>query len=158
MKRGQAFETMMLVISVIVAIAILGVLLNILGGISFGVGDPKAVMTDGLKSIQAKGFGVTQPKKSNFEVNAYVMRGEVIGDLPVLEDELEFACASSSGICDNDKLVVTKKSVDAKTNIEVYITVCGDSTKTRNPKYCVGIGRQGAESRDECLKACQINK
>lgn len=158
MKRGQAFETMMLVISVIVAIAILGVLLNILGGISFGVGDPKAVMADGLKSIQSKGFGVTQPKDSNFESGAYVLRKDVIGDLPVRESELEFSCATASNVCEKDKLEVGKDFIDAKANVKVYITVCGDDTKTRDPKYCVGIGRQGADSRDECMKACQIKK
>ena len=47
MRRGQAFETMMLVISVIVALAILAVLMNIIGGIGgIGQGAPDKLMHD----------------------------------------------------------------------------------------------------------------
>lgn len=64
MKRGQAFETMMLVISVIVALAILGVLTGILGGIRtpFG-GDPSEKIFTELKKIASSGYGQSLPQQ-----------------------------------------------------------------------------------------------
>lgn len=146
---------MMLVISVIVAIAILGVLLNILGGISFGVSKPSAVITDGLKEIASKGFGVTQPKESTFDDGTLVLRKEVIGDTPIQPEELAFACSDRT-VCDSTKLDVKDDKIDAKAKVKVYITVCGDDTSKEKLKYCVGVGRQAGSSRDECTKKCRI--
>ncbi|MEM4255340.1 MAG: hypothetical protein QXR53_03355 [Candidatus Norongarragalinales archaeon] len=153
--KGQAFETMMLVISVIVALAILGVLLNILGGISFGVGDPSAVMQDGLKTVQSKGFGITTAKKATFEKDALIVKRSVIQDVPIDPSELAFACNGS--ICTADKLDVTDDKIEANIRIEAQIVICGDDTRPTDPKYCVGVGRNPEEARTACTSKCGIS-
>ncbi|MDP2717717.1 MAG: hypothetical protein Q8P02_03160 [Candidatus Micrarchaeota archaeon] len=155
--RGQAFETMMLVISVIVAIAILGVLLNILGGVSFGVNDPTEVMKTELKNIVSSGFGVSQPKEAEFKTGSIILRKAVIADSPVVENELEFQC-SDSNLCGGTSapLDVQRDSVTINRNSKGWIVVCGDDTSTRDPKYCIGIGRQQTGARTDCLQACNI--
>ncbi len=65
-RRGQAFETMMLVISVIVAVAILGVLLGFLGNIGFNVANAKTVIPDLIKKVSSEGFGVEAKENVDF--------------------------------------------------------------------------------------------
>lgn len=146
---------MMLVISVIVALAILGVLLNILGGISFGVGDPSAVMQDGLKTIQSKGFGITTAKKATFEQKQLILRRSVIQDVPIAEEELAFACGGEA-VCNTDNLDVSDQRIESNRRIEAQIVVCGDDNNEQNPKYCVGVGRSAEEARDACTQKCSI--
>ncbi|MBS3070057.1 hypothetical protein J4220_00945 [Candidatus Micrarchaeota archaeon] len=153
--KGQAFETMMLVISVIVALAILGVLLNILGGLSFGVGDPNAVMQEGLKTVQSKGFGIITAKKATFEKDALILKRSVIQDVPIAEEELQFACGGTA-ICNADNLDVTNDKIEANRRIEAQIVVCGDNEKADVPKYCVGVGRSAEEARTACTDKCGI--
>lgn len=158
MKRGQAFETMMLVISVIVAIAILGVLLNILGGVSFGVGDPKEIMKTELKSINSAGYGFSQPKEAEFKSGAYIDQRSVIGDAPILADQLAFGCKSGNTVCGTGRDVaieVNKEDLIVNKNTKAFIVVCGDESKDQ-PNYCVGVGRQPADARDACRDACSI--
>ncbi|MBI4360565.1 hypothetical protein HY572_02205 [Candidatus Micrarchaeota archaeon] len=158
MKRGQAFETMMLVISVIVAIAILGVLLNILGGVSFGVGDPKEIMKTELKSINSAGYGFSQPKEAEFKTGSYIDQRSVIGDAPILANQLAFGCESGNTVCGSGKdaaIEVTDKDITVNKNTKAFIVVCGDESKD-TPNYCVGVGRQPSDSRDACRDACNI--
>ena len=91
MQRGQAFETMMLVISVIVALAILAVLMGILGnlGTQFG-SDPKTVIHDGLREIVSKGYGIGAAKKATFEKGAIILKKDIIGsDVPLPDTDLK---------------------------------------------------------------------
>lgn len=59
-RRGQAFETMMLVISVIVAIAILGVLTGILGGLGTIGTDWRGTVSQGIKEVGT--YGISSAK------------------------------------------------------------------------------------------------
>ncbi|MFH1056723.1 MAG: hypothetical protein V1717_02935 [Candidatus Micrarchaeota archaeon] len=156
MKRGQAFETMMLVISVIVALAILSILLNILGGVNagFGVGNPVSVIEEGLKNIQSKGYGITTPKKATFEREQQILVGEVIRAIPVDASEVKFACKGT--ICGTDKINVEDSGASflSKARLEGFIVVCGDDTQT--PKYCVGVGREAADAREACTSTCHM--
>jgi len=152
--KGQAFETMMLVISVIVALAILGVLLNILGGISFGVGSAESVMQDGLKNVQSRGFGITVAKKATFEKDSLILKQSVIKDVPIPDDVFAFKCDDTI-ICSTNKLDVTESRIDAKARLDAYIVVCGD--ETRSPlKYCVGLGSSELNARTACTTKCDI--
>ncbi len=151
---------MMLVISVIVAIAILGVLLNILGGVSFSANDPKEIMKTELKSVVSSGFGVSQPKEADFKSGAQVLRKAVIGDSPIIESELEFACGSDSKqLCSGSDapLDVQEDNIVVNKNTRGWIVVCGDDTN-KDVKYCVGIGRQAADSRKACTERCKLTK
>ena len=155
--RGQAFDTMMLVISVIVAIAILGVLMNILGGIKIGVNDPAAVMKTDLKSIVSSGYGISQPKKVDFNKGVEVLPLSVIGDSPITEKELGFFCGTPDFCQGADSAIdVRKDMILVNKNSQAYIVVCGNDGAARSQafKYCVGIGRQANDARDVCTKEC----
>lgn len=169
MKRGQAFETMMLVISVIVALAILAVLMGILGnlGTQFG-SDPKTVMRDGLREISSKGYGLIAAKKATFEKGDIILKKDVIGDTPIQSTELKFylpsvagftgasctgtnppALAGATGTSGADTVQVCNK-------IEAYISVCGDGNV---PKYCIAIARQPGGTggaTDLCKSSCSL--
>ena len=159
--KGQAFETMMLVISVIVALAILGVLLNILGGINFtGVGDPSAVMKDGLKQIQSSGYGITTAKKATFDRGSLIRKKSVIQDIPISLTELSFACEGTA-ICGTGKVEITNpgqdtESFESNSRLEAFIVVCGDAQKSTDPKFCVGIGRLEKDAKNACTTKCGI--
>jgi len=85
-RRGQAFETMMLVISVIVALAILGVLTGILGQISFGTDTPDKLMHDKLKDIVPAGYGQSVPMKATLKRSTRLDLRQVIkSDMPELD-------------------------------------------------------------------------
>lgn len=156
--RGQAFDTMMLVISVIVAIAILGVLMNILGSVGNigGVQDPTSVIKNELKTIVSSGYGTSTPKKIDFGKDVYIDQKAVIGDSPIRESEIEFLC-DNSDLCGSGaalELGSSGASITVLQKTQAYIVVCGNSEKADTPRYCVGLGRQGAEARGTCTNKC----
>ena len=153
MRRGQAFETMMLVISVIVAIAILGVLLNILGGLSFGASKPAAVINDGLKEISTKGYGVTQPKETAFEPGTTILSREVIDGTTIQPSEMRYSCKATGDFC-RSFILTGKIETTATTKVKAFITVCGDDTAGI---FCVGLGRQPGDSKDTCIQTCRLS-
>lgn len=161
--RGQAFDTMMLVISVIVAIAILGVLMNILGGVGSltGVQDPTTVVKNGLKNIVSSGYGTSTPQKIDFPKDAYIDAQSVIGDSPILQEEIAFKC-SDNNLCGVSSALKVEEggrpssqaSITVNQKTQAWIVVCGNSDKSDTPRYCVGIGRQGADARKTCTDMC----
>lgn len=161
-SRGQAFETMMLVISVIVALAILAVLMGILGGIGTQFGsDPKSVMHDGLREVSSKGFGMTAAKKATFEKGVIILRKDVIQtDVAIQQDDMKFfgdgiitgtAATSPVQLDSSGKQITTNSKVDA------YITVCGDASKPSAPYYCIAIARQPDKSTSTCKTSCGLS-
>ncbi|HLD63000.1 MAG TPA: hypothetical protein VI875_03980 [Candidatus Norongarragalinales archaeon] len=160
--KGQAFETMMLVISVIVALAILGVLLNILLGFNFGVGNPTEVMKENLKQVYSKGFSSgTIAKKSTFEKGNAISAKDIIGELPLDSSDVKFNCPSGdTAICGDSKLKAGDYNADSGANqlvrvqnkVEAFIAVCGDSSKTDAPHYCIGLGSTAEKAVDACGK------
>ncbi|MBI5226549.1 hypothetical protein HY994_04940 [Candidatus Micrarchaeota archaeon] len=152
--RGQAFDTMMLVISVIVAVAILGILLSILPTPK-PFDKPLDVIRTELTSINSAGFGVSLPKSVVFDKGTLILRESVVAGLPIRAEEVAFAC-DSSGTCGSDVLDVTDSHIDAKVNSKAYAVVCGKDSSTNNPKYCVGLGRQAEDARTACVNKCRI--
>jgi hypothetical protein len=162
MARGQAFETMMLVISVIVALAILAVLLNVvnIADIIFRpTSNPNEVMNKGLKDVVTRGTYVSQALSVVFEPSQ-ILRSTVRGTIPdIRNEEINFACEGAE--CDDyfeqgelpAKLVVKKK-------ITMNIVVCGDSTgeatSDGNPKYCIGIARMAKDASAKCISECGL--
>ena len=169
-RRGQAFETMMLVISVIVALAILAVLLNVLGIVKiFNPSNPSDIMNRGLKDVQSKGFGITAPQKIAFTKGASIFTKELLNDIPIQTQEVQFFCDAnicsgtttaplkiqSSAGSTNNKLMVSS----TVNSIEVYVVVCGNEANlSPKPKYCISIARdpEKATSGCEASSACDL--
>ncbi len=162
-RKGQAFETMMLVISVIVALAILGVLLNILGIIGGGTigSDPKAVMTDNLRNLQSKGFGTTPPKSVEFSEEQFIYKKDLTADLPISDTNLYVACAGTAGtvgenaVCSSTAnsdlpiVISATGTIHAKKKIKAVLVTCANEQNTGTApvhKYCVLIGAPGTEA------------
>ncbi len=149
----------MLVISVIVALAILAVLLNILGGINFGQNDPTKVMHDALQGIQNKGFGITPPQQITLPANSVILKKQILsGDIPITVADLAFVCTSDvcsgpgpgttgtvvsmtgttarpSGCSGNPCITTTPSANYGDTltvaqKIQVYMVVCGNANPT----------------------------
>lgn len=162
--RGQAFETMMLVISVIVALAILAVLMNIIGGIDLGgTSNPETAIRDGLREVQSKGYGLTAPKKINLKKDTEILRKTVIGTTAITAGELSFYCIGTT-ICDAAKGPIKAASgtttglvsVPINGNVEVNMVACANEERTSGAKYCVVLARTSAEATTSCKAACAI--
>lgn len=157
MTRGQAFDTMMLVISVIVAMAILAVLLGFIKGIPVLGQEPVNIIRTDISNVQQAGFGVQPAQKLVFTKDSLVLREAVTANLPIRPEEVAFACYSGSVICGDNALVVSDNSMDAKQDLTAYGVVCGNERSgTSDVLYCVGIGRNSAEARDACVARCNI--
>ncbi len=156
--RGQAFDTMMLVISVLVAMAILAVLMNVLNSLNFNPNSAKEIMKTELKSIVTSGYGTSSPKQVEFKKDEYIDIKSVLGDASVSEGEVQFKCGSqSTELCsggDSPLVIDDAKSTGSITvnkNTKAYVVVCGDDSKG---EYCISVGRQGADARQTCTETC----
>ncbi len=158
MARGQAFETMMLVISVIVALAILAVLLNILNIANLfptGTSDPTSVMTKGLKDVVSRGYFVSTPQEVSFKKGSMILRGSVIQGIPdITSDEVNFYCAEGNDDACNNAFETSETKFSVKKEISMYVVVCGDVNRPDNPKYCIAISRQEGSATDTCIEEC----
>ncbi len=167
-RRGQAFETMMLVISVIVALAILAVLLNILGIVKiFNPSSPKDVMASGLKEIQSKGYGITTPQKVSFTRGATITVGELITDIPIQAADVLFICnKNTNSVCGDSDTVTPAKPIirpsgtsadknhlTIKDTIQVYVAICGNENPadTMDYKYCIAISDTAEGATSDCV-------
>ncbi len=148
MKRGQAFETMMLVISVIVALAILAVLLNIIGGIGgIGQGEPDKLMHDKLKDVSAS-YGCSAPTKATLKRGTTIFAKQVRGDIVSIQDKDVFnfqvdaqglpGVTGTSGTVDNANL---KAATLSSPEAQIIFVVCADPTGIQG-KYKVCISNK----------------
>ncbi len=176
-RRGQAFETMMLVISVIVALAILAVLLNILGIVKiFNPSSPKDVMASGLKEIQSKGYGITTPQKVSFTKGATITVGELISDIPIQAANVKFICKKSgtNSVCGDvsaavdkpiirpagaftlatDSAAINANHLTIKDTIQVYVAICGNEDNPPTAyKYCIAVSDTPDGATADCVAA-----
>ncbi|HLC48479.1 MAG TPA: hypothetical protein VJI13_05375 [Candidatus Norongarragalinales archaeon] len=167
MARGQAFETMMLVISVIVALAILGVLLNILGIFGGGVigGKPLSIIKDGLRDLHSRGYGTNTPQKITFEKGEELRRGELVTDLPVSARDIVFKCAGEADdICgngDDAPLAITNdNTITASKKMDVMVVTCANEQRDDPPYYCVVITsvQKPGSATETCVEVCGIDE
>ncbi len=151
-RKGQAFETMMLVISVIVALAILGVLLNILGqaGGLFNPSDPVAA----IKKELVNTGGNYDPGDNIVEVK--LTQGQIINARRVTEDNAEIR-EDDLMFYLNDNLgdsveLRNEKEIKVNSDVAAIVVVCGDPNI---PKYVVALARPAAKDAlgDECRQA-----
>ncbi len=94
--RGQAFETMMLVIAVIVALAILNVLLTIIGGVQLDLQNGvDSQMHDALKNLAKDGYGYSTPLKGVLKKGVRLsVRSVLKHDLPEIGPNAVRFCVS----------------------------------------------------------------
>ncbi len=141
-RRGQAFETMMLVISVIVALAILGVLLNILGGVGglFNPSNPVDSIKKELTRIGGSYSPGEAPVEVKLEKDRTIDTTQVTQDNPnILDTDLTFAIDPS--IKDSVDASGTSSITPTK-DVQAIIVVCGGK---EDNKYAVAFGRKGKE-------------
>ncbi len=130
MRKGQAFSTFQLMIAAVVAIAILGILLAIIGGISPQVSSPKHAIENALREAYSSPKIVkSSPQKVRFtEGDRYpgTAFSEVVGGSTVL-----FKCGSITGcsVEDNGETLAVTSTFDAK----IFATCDGG-------ECCVGVG------------------
>lgn len=150
MRRGQAFETMMLVISVIVAIAILGILLGFIGGIGGFGANAKTVMPDLMKKVQARGVGLEVKDKVEFSSGDRYFPAEVVGETPVNPANVKFSCNTEAGsICGTgteQPVTVTSSQIVVNKKISGAVAVC--SADGINYRVC--IGTTSAKASEQC--------
>ena len=156
MKRGQAFDTMMLVISVIVAIAILGLLLGFLGGIGGFGAKAKDVIPHLGKKVQAKGFGLELKENVEFNKGDSIYQRDAIGQAPISKDDVEFRCVSGNGCgsSDTDPVTITSTSLVGNQKISLTVAVC---LKESDGKYYVSVGKKTQEVRSEAEGTCNLS-
>jgi len=148
-RRGQAFETMMLVISVIVAVAILSILLGFIGRIGPGIGgDAITTMKTQLKNVQSTGYGSSSIEKATFSEGT-IRTGTLISDLPLAASDIKFIWVSN-GICgsaDSDPLNCEDAKITVNHKITGYITTCkGDGPYN----IVIGSENQKKEVSEKC--------
>ncbi|MCX6767543.1 MAG: hypothetical protein NTY90_02315 [Candidatus Micrarchaeota archaeon] len=166
-RRGQAFETMMLVISVIVAVAILGVLLGFLGGISFGATGAKDTIKSLVSKVYQRGIGIESAPKAEFAPGNDVFVAEVIGETPIQAADVSFYCPPGLGeICGSaDKPLSTGSggtSFKVHTKISAAISVCKGPRQAGagGPSYyvCVGSTDYASDLADACAQKCGLTR
>jgi hypothetical protein len=135
---------MMLVISVIVAVAILGILLGFLGNIGgFGAG-AKTVIPDLVKKVANKGYGIESKDNVEFSAGDIIVQKEAIGEAPIDESKLKFVCASGAAVCESGgtaPLTIENdgKRITVNKKISASIAVC-----TSGSDYYVDVGNRGS--------------
>lgn len=145
---------MMLVISVIVAIAILGILLGFLGNVTIIGADAKQVIKDNVKEVYNKGYGVTVSDRIDFKQDTVLVGKDLTNDLFSAE-QIELHCAGDDSICGED----AENSIEIRNDDEnpsiivnkgakAYVAVCTESGVT----YHVVISTTSSAARDECLE------
>ncbi len=112
---------MMLVISVIVAVAILGVLLGFLGNIGFNVANAKTVIPDLIKKVSNQGFGVEAKENVDFAKDDVIYVENMIsgssipagnlqicigGNLKQSDSPLKLSKSSGTGLTGDDNIQI----------------------------------------------------
>ncbi len=152
--RGQAFDTMMLVISVIVALAILAVLLNIIGNITgIGQGDPSSLMHTQLKNMVTAGYGCSSPQTTTITRGSSIFAKQIQGDIASIQstDKLEFSVDPS--LSNNGGIVGTsgdfsgsstqgslKASGLSSQSAQIVFVVCANTQATPNQIFNICVG------------------
>ncbi len=166
--RGQAFETMMLVISVIVALAILGVLTGIIGNLNFGPSNsPQEAMHDELKKVATSGYGFSEPIKINIKKGTKIAsKGILKNDLPEVNSDFVRFCVSStvgegftaaqvtapapSTTCSNVCNVGGLDFGPSTQDLAAFFVVCGDANVGLRGGYKIAIASTAKEASRLC--------
>ena len=154
--RGQAFETMMLVISVIVALAILGFLLGILGNLSTGLGgDAKQIMREEMGKVAGHYEPGTQPREAILKPGTTIDARSVVEGTTVLQQWVKFG-VSSDLTPDIIDLSSDGTMIVAKRDVKVTVVLCADpAPSSGDAKYRISITpeKKGIQAAEQCRAA-----
>ena len=143
---------MMLVISVIVAIAILGILLGFLGNVTIIGADAKQVIADNVKEIYNKGYGVTVSDRVDFKQDT-ILTGKDITTGLFSSTQIFLYCTDDDAVCgidDEDASIEVQedeKRIIVHKGAKAFVAVC----TYQGVDYHVIIGTKSADVRDQCL-------
>ena len=148
MKKGQAFDTFKLMIAAVVAVAILGILLSILSGISVP-NDPASMINQQLsKAYQYKGSTFVSQSEASFQSGVVYSEGSFKSSAGGVA-EIAFYCddnlqETTPNICEEVKKTVSssyndqlKINGDFKEKIQVC---CNTGSATLSNRCHVGVG------------------
>ncbi len=134
--RGQAFDTFKLMIAAVVAVAILGILMGILGGITVPGADPTNIIRDQLaKAYQYKGSTFVSTSEAQFQAGIEYSAESFKDVIGGGSNEIKFYCPA--GLCkttavNGDDILPIENSFRAKIKVKC---------ETGTPTTChVGIG------------------
>jgi len=159
MKRGQAFETIMMVIAVIVALAILGFLTGILGNLGniFNPSNPEQTMMNTLQTAVSSGYSSgTRPQLLTFsqsDVGTHIDTHGLTLNTPISPNDVFFVCAPSiqSGTFHVDSINSGTSSaverLEIKQKVSVEMVICGNSAQpvgqSTQPVYIIALAGNG---------------
>ena len=146
----------MLVISVIVALAILGVLLNILGGVGglFNPSNPVESIKKELISIGGQYSPGNPPVQVKLSAGKTIDTREVTQNNPnVLADETKFIIHES--LQDVVEPTGETERFEVKRDVEAVVVACGNPEGSGQAKYAVAIGRP--TQKTEVANACRTS-
>jgi hypothetical protein len=150
-RKGQAFETMMLVISVIVAIAILGILLSFLGNVSIIGAEASQVVPGMVKDVYNKGYGIEIEDEVDFQEGDVLTPDDLTGQL-FPKDQLKVECVDDATCGDSDAMIeVDDDNIYVNKNGKASVAVCPDESGDGD-SYLVVIGR--ARNVEDVREAC----
>jgi len=133
MMRGQAFDTFKLMIAAVVAVAILGILLGILGGIS-PIGQDFGNTAKQMLSSASQSPGMVKPSAGEVNFQKDSIYPSSMFTTAAGGRTVKFDCGSlESEICDD-----SGSQLEIKGNFHTKIYVCCEEDVTGNCK--VGIG------------------
>ena len=178
MKRGQAFDTMMLVISVIIAVAILGLLLTFLNQVNVFGKKASEVIPNLVKSVSQKGYGIQVEDGVEFQPSETFLIKDAIGASSVSKTQIIFDCYKSGtfdGFCNPNspdsplQFIISGSNppsqIIAKSGAKVAVAVCygedgaGRSNLGGNDlpgKYYILIGTTKDAVRQQASEKCNI--
>lgn len=152
MRRGQAFETMMLVISVIVAVAILGILLGFIGGIGTFGANAKTVMPDLMKKVSQRGSGLEIKDKVEFSAGDRIYQKDAVGEAAISPNKVTFVCQDTD-LCEGDgPLDITEQRIAVNSKINAVIAVCSND----GVEYKVVVGSQVEATSEKAEQDCDL--
>ncbi len=130
--KAQAFDTFKLMIAAVVAVAILGILMSILGGITVPGADPTNIIRDQLaKAYQYKGSTFVSTSQAQFQAGVEYS-GESFADVVGgVGTNIEFYCEPVLCNANGDTTVTIENNFKAKIK-----TKCDATTDT----CYIGIG------------------
>jgi len=145
---------MMLVISVIVAVAILAILLNFLN-VKLPGSDAKSDINSLMSKVHSAGYGLELKDKVVFSTTDAIYRADAIKGLPISIDNVDFACVSGSPCsAESDPLTVSSSSIVGHQSIEMVVGVC---VKSESGKYVVAVGQSVGPVREYASSSCGLS-
>lgn len=165
MRRGQAFETMMLVISVIVALAILNVLMGIIQGVQVNVqGTAQDMMHDELKKLAGDGYGYSTPQKAILKKGTRLNSRAVLkSDLPQLNAKYIRFCVdrqeipeailppSAAGSCTQSAQSGSEDLGPVTQDTAFVFVICGDANFGAQGAFKISVAVNPTTASKKCI-------